>query len=158
MPSSQLESPLHLTQNKITQQCPQRETNNIFLQITKFQPLDLWDEGSIYRYLQLGESASMILISFIALVVLGSTWRFQISYSSLGELREASVKWAASRRFSGSPLSKLLVPFVCSRSSHLTEGLSCMHRTFFMWQVRCIAPFALGSPYCPTLTSSIEVG
>ena len=51
-PSSQLESPLHLTQSKITQRCLQRETNSTSLQITKFQPLDLWDEGSIYRYLQ----------------------------------------------------------------------------------------------------------
>ena len=28
-----------------------QETNNNSLQDAKFQPLDLWDEGSIYRYL-----------------------------------------------------------------------------------------------------------
>jgi len=39
--SSQHESPLHLIQIKITQQCLQRETNNTSFQITKFQPLDL---------------------------------------------------------------------------------------------------------------------
>ena len=55
---------------------------------------------------------------------------FMISYSSLGQFREASVKWVASRRFSRSPPSKLLVPFVYSHSSHHIEGLSSMHRTF----------------------------
>ena len=29
-----------------------QETNNTSLQDTKLQPLDLWDEGSIYRCLQ----------------------------------------------------------------------------------------------------------
>ena len=33
-----------------TMMLPQ-ETNNNSLQDAKFQPLDLWDEGSIYRYL-----------------------------------------------------------------------------------------------------------
>jgi len=28
-----------------------QETNSNSLQYAKFQPLDLWDEGSIYRYL-----------------------------------------------------------------------------------------------------------
>jgi len=58
--SSQHQSPLHLMKSKITQQYnahSQRQTNNTSLQITKFQPLDLLDEGSIYRYLQRCESA-----------------------------------------------------------------------------------------------------
>ena len=75
--SSQHQSPLHLMKIKITQQynaLSQRQTINTSLQITKFQPLDLSDEGSIYRYLQKGESASGFLISVIPLIVLGSTW------------------------------------------------------------------------------------
>ena len=77
--SSQHESPLHLMKIKITQQynvSSHRETNSTSLQITKFQPLDLLAEGSIYRYLQRGESTSGFLISFISLIVLSSTWRF----------------------------------------------------------------------------------
>ena len=76
-----------------------------------------------------------------------------ISYSSLGEFREASVKWAVSRRFFGFQPSQLPLPFVFSHSSHPTEGIFSMHHAFCMWQVRCIAPLALSSLYCPVLTS-----
>ena len=113
-----------------------QETNNTSLQDTRFQPLDLWDEGSIYRWLQGGESASGILISVLSLIVLGSTWRFMISYSSLGEFREASVTGEVSRRFHDHPPWKLSLPFVYSRPSHPTEGLSSMHHTFYTKQLR----------------------
>ena len=132
----------------------QQETNNTSSQDTKFQPLDLWDEGSIYRCFQGGWVIFWGLISVLSLIVLDSTWRMMISYSSLGKFREASVKWATSKRLSGSPPSKRFVPFVCSCSSHPKEGLSSMHRTFCMWQVRCITPFALGSLYGPAFTRS----
>ena len=89
-----------------------QETNNTSLQDTKFQPLDLWDEGSIYRCLQGSESASEILISVFSLIVLDSTWRLMISYSSLGEFREASVTGEVSGRFHDPPPCKLTLPFV----------------------------------------------
>ena len=58
--SSQHQSPLHLMKSKITQQYnvpSQRQTINTSLQITKFQPPYLLDEGSIYRCLQGCESS-----------------------------------------------------------------------------------------------------
>ena len=106
-----------------------QETSNTSLQDTKFQPLDLWDEGSIYRWLQGGESAFGILISILSLIVLDSTWRLMISYSSLGEFREASVIGEVSGRFYDHPPRKLTLPFVHSRPSHPIEGLFSMHRT-----------------------------
>ena len=117
-----------------------QETNSTYLQDAKFQPLDLWDEGSIYRWLQGGESASRILISVCSLIVLDSTWILMISYSSLGEFREASVTREVSRRFHDDPPCKLSLPFVYSRPSHLTKGLSNMHRTFCIEQVRASHP------------------
>ena len=130
--SSQHQNPLHLMKSNITQQynaLSQIQTISTSLQITKFQPLDLSDEGSIYRCLQGCElSLGFWLVSFhlFFLVPLGD---FMISYSSLGEFREASVIWAASRRFFEFPPSKLLLSFVCSHSLHPTEGFSSMHRT-----------------------------
>ena len=106
-----------------------QETNSTSLQDTKFQPLDLWDEGSIYRWLQGGESASGILISVLSLIVLDSTWRLMISYSSLGECREASVIGEVSGRFHDHPPCKLSMPFVYSCSSHPTESHLSMHHT-----------------------------
>ena len=77
-----------------------------------------------------------------------------ISYSSLGEFREASVIGEVSGRFHDHPPCKLSLPFVYSRPSHPTEGLSSMHHNFYTEQVRCIAPSALGSLYGLLLTSS----
>ena len=131
-----------------------QETNNTSLQYTRFQPPDLWDEGSIYRCLQGGDSSSWILVSFLPLIVLGSTWRFMFSYTSLGEFREASVTGEVSRRFHDHPPCKFSLPFVYSRPSQPTEGLFSMHHTFCRWQVRCIAPSALSSLYGLVLTSS----
>ena len=129
-----------------------QKTNNTSLQDTRFQPLDLCDEGSIYRWLQGGELASRILISVLSLVVLDSTWRLMISYSSLGEFREASVRGEVSRRFSDPPPHKLSLPFVHSRPTHPTEGPFSMHRTLYTGKVICIAPSALGFQYGPVLT------
>jgi len=130
-----------------------QETNNTY-KIQNSSALDLWDEGSIYRWLQGGESASGILISVLSLIVLDSTWRLMISYSSLGEFREASVTGEVSGRFHEDPPCKLSLPFVYSRPPHPTEGISSMHHTLYTGQVRCIAPTALGSLYGPALTSS----
>jgi len=125
----------------------QQETNNTSLQDTKFQPLDLWDEGSIYRCLQGGWVSLWDLISVLSLIVLDSTWRMMISYSSLGEFREASVTGEVSRRFHDHPPRTLPLPFVHSHPSHPIEGifsmnhtsrvhLGGMHRTLTMEQVR----------------------
>ena len=119
-----------------------QETNNTSLQDTKFQPLDLWDEGSIYRWLQGGESASGILISVLSLIVLDSTWRLMISYSSLGEFREASVTGEVSGRFHASPPRRLTLPFVSSHASHPIEGIFEMQRTHWVYlgEMQCTFP------------------
>ena len=78
-----------------------------------------------------GESASGILISVLSLIVLDSTWRLMISYSSLGEFKEASVTGEVSGRFHDHPPRKLSLPFVHSRPSHPIEGIFSMHRTFY---------------------------
>ena len=77
-----------------------------------------------------------------------------ISYSSLGEFREASVTGEVSGRFHDHPPRKLSLPFVHSHPSHPTEGISSMHRTFYTGQVRCIAPLALSNLYGQVLASS----
>ena len=77
-----------------------------------------------------------------------------ISYSSLGEFREASVTGEVSGRFHDHPPCKFSLPFVYSHPLHPTEGLSSMHRTFYTEKVRCIAPSTLSSLYGPILTSS----
>ena len=66
----------------------QQETNNTSLQDTKFQPLDLWDEGSIYRWLQGGESASGIWL-------VSSLWYFLIP---LGDWWSLTHPWANAER------------------------------------------------------------
>ena len=66
----------------------QRETNSTSLQITKFEPPDLCDEGSIYKYLQRGESAYGFLISVISLIVLGSNWIFHDLLLILGWIQQ----------------------------------------------------------------------
>jgi len=107
----------------------QQETNNTSLQDTKFQPLDLWNEGSIYRCLKEGWVNSWGLINVLSLIVLYAIWRMMISYSSLGEIREASVIGEVSGRFHDFPPCTLPLPFVHSHPSHPIEGLFNMHRT-----------------------------
>ena len=102
----------------------------------------------------MGESASGFFISVLPLIVLDSTWRLMISYSSLGEIKEASVRGEVSGRFYDPPPRKLSLPFVHSRQSHPTEGPSSMHRTFYTGKVICIAPSALGIQYGRVLTIS----
>ena len=90
---------------------------------------DLWDEGSIYRCLQGGWVKFWDFISVLSLIVLDSTWRLMISYSSLGECREASVTGEVSGRFHDPPPCRLTLPFVHSRPSHPIEGLFSMDHT-----------------------------
>ena len=98
----------------------------------KIQNSSLWISRMRDPYIDICKWVSQLLgfwlVSFhwYFLVPLGD---FMISYSSLSEFGEASVKWAVSRRFSGFPPSKLPLPFVCSHSSHPTEGIFSMHRT-----------------------------
>jgi len=119
-----------------------QETNNTSLQDTKFQPLDLWDEGSIYRCLQGGWVSFWDLISVFSLIVLDSTWRLMISYSSLVEFREASVTGEVSGRFHAPPPCGLTLPFVSSRQSHPIEGFFDMHHTYLVYSggMQCTLP------------------
>jgi len=119
-----------------------QETNSTSLQDTKFQPLDLWDEGSIYRCLQGGWVSFWDLISVFSLIVLDSTWRLMVSYSSLVEFREASVTGEVSRRFHAPPPCGLTLPFVSSRPSHPIEGFFDMHRTYLVYSggMQCTLP------------------
>jgi len=56
-----------------------------------------------------------------------------ISYSSLGEFREASVTGEVSGRFHDFPPHTLPLPFVHSRPSHPIEGLFNMHHTLYVY-------------------------
>src|ERR1700727_3666459 len=99
-----------------------------------------------------GDSSFGVLISVLSLIVLDSTWRLMISYSSLVENREASVRGEASGRFHDLPPCILSLPFVHSRPSHPTEEQFSMHRTLYTGKVICIAPSALSFQYGPVLT------
>jgi len=76
-----------------------------------------------------GDESACVLISVLPLIVLASTWRLMISYSSLVEFREASVTGETSGRFHAFPPCRLTLPFVSSRSLHPIEGLFEMQRT-----------------------------
>ena len=73
------------------------------------------------------------MISVLSLIVLNAIWRMMISYSSLGEFREASVTGEVSGRFHDFPPPTLPFPFVHSLPSHPIEGLFNMHRTLFVY-------------------------
>ena len=73
------------------------------------------------------------LISVLSLIVLDSTWRMMISYSSLGEFREASITGEVSGRFHDFPPRTLRLPFVHSLPLHPIEGLFNMHRTYYVY-------------------------
>ena len=79
-----------------------------------------------------GESACD-LISVFPLIVLASTWRLMISYSSLVEFRKASVTGEVSGRFHASPPRGLTLPFVSSRPSHPIEGIFEMQCTHYVY-------------------------
>jgi len=119
-----------------------QETSSTSLQYTQFQPLGLLDEGSIYRCLQGGWVNFWDLISVFSLIVLDSTWRLMISYSSLVQFREASVIGEVSGRFHAPPPCGLTLPFVSSRPSHPIEGFFYMHHTYCMYSggMRCNFP------------------
>ena len=80
-----------------------------------------------------GELAFGILISVLSLIVLDSTWRMMISYSSLGKFREASFTREVSARFHDPPPRKLTLSFVHSHPSHPIEGLFSMHSTLYVY-------------------------
>src|ERR1700727_2653412 len=104
-----------------------------------------------------GDSSFGVLISVLSLIVLDSTWRMMISYSSLVENREASVRGEASGRFHDLPPRNLSLPFIHPRPSHPTEGPFSMHRTFYTGKVICIASSTLGIQYGPVLTISKQL-
>ena len=77
-----------------------------------------------------GDESACDLISVFPLIVLASTWRLMISYSSLVEFKEASLTGEVSGRFHASPPRGMTLPFVTSRPSHPIEGLfemQCTH-------------------------------
>jgi len=141
---------------QITQQCnvSSHRTSSTSLQNTKFQPLDLSDEGSICRCLARVWVSSGFFISIIHWYFLVPLGDFMISYSSLGEFREASVTRQVSGRFHDHPPCKLSLPFVYSCSSHPTEGHFSMHRTWLVKQSICIVPCPWSNLYGPVLASS----
>ena len=101
----------------------------------KVQDSSLWISGMRDPYIddcKGSELASGILISVFSLIVLDSTWRLMISYSSLGEFREESVIGEVSGRFPNHPPCKLSLPFVYSR-----------HRTVYKCSLVCITLFTL---------------
>jgi len=123
------------------------------------QNSSLWISGMRDPYIDIckGDESACVLISVLPLIVLSSTWRLMISYSSLVEFREASVTGETSRRFHAFPPCILTLPFVSSRSSHPIEGLfemqhthwvylGEMHRTLAMEQVQwsCFDQFWVG--------------
>ena len=89
-----------------------------------------------------GDESAYDFISVFPLIVLASTWRLMISYSSLVEFREASVIGEVSGRFHASPPRGMTLPFVTSRTSHLIEGIfemKCTHRVY-LGEMQCTLP------------------
>ena len=68
--------------------------------------------------------SSVFFISVLQLIILASTWRLRISYSSLVEFREASVTGESYGRFHAFPPCKMTLPFV-------SFPLSAPHRRVF---------------------------
>ena len=98
----------------------------------KIQNSSLWISRMRDPYIDVckgGWSSFWDLISVLSMIVLDSTWRMMISYSFLGEFREASVTGEVSRRFHDHPPRTLPLPFVHSCPSHAIEGLFIMHHT-----------------------------
>ena len=165
--SSQQEALLHLMKSldhSTLWYCNKKPTTLPY-KIQKFQPLDLWDEGSIYRLLKGVWVSFWGLISVFSLIFLDAIWRMMISYSSLGEITEGSVTGEASGGFHDFPPHTLPLSFVHSRPSHpierifhmhrtLCEYLGGMHRTLSMEQVGCIALCPWSRWDGPVLTGS----
>ena len=80
-----------------------------------------------------GDESDCDLISVFPLIVLASTWRLMIPYSSLVEFREASVTGEVSGRFHASPPHGMTLPFVISHPSYPTEGTFEMQRTLTVY-------------------------
>ena len=89
-----------------------------------------------------GDESACDLISVFPLIVLTSTWRLMISYSSLVKFREASVTGEVSGSFHASPPRGMTLPFVISHLSHPIEGLfemQCTH-TVCLGEMQCTLP------------------
>jgi len=71
----------------------------------------------------------VFFISVLPLIVLASTWRLSISYSSLVEFKEASVTGESYGRFHAFPPCKMTLPFVSFHSAHPLEGIFALQRT-----------------------------
>ena len=86
-----------------------------------------------------GDESACDLISVLFLIVLASTWRLMVSYSSLVKFREASVTGETSGRFHDFPPCRLTLPFVSSHSSHPIEGIFEMQRTHrvYLGEMQC---------------------
>jgi len=99
------------------------------------QNSSLWISGMRDPYIDIckGDESACVLISVLPLIVLASTWRLMISYSSLVEFREASVIGETSGRFHAFPPCRLTLPFVSSRPSHPIEGIFEMQRTHWVY-------------------------
>ena len=123
-------TPFILKRRAQDKQCVQQKKQKSDKQMQNYSPLDLWDERSIYIYICKGDESACVLISVLPLIVLTSTQRLMISYSSLVEFREASVTRETSGRFHAFPPCRLTLPFVSSCSSHPIEGIfemQCTH-------------------------------
>ena len=89
-----------------------------------------------------GDESACDLISVFPLIVLASTWRLMISYSSLVEYKEASVTGEVSGRFHASPPRGLTLPFVSSCPSYPIERIfemQCTHRVH-LGEMQCTLP------------------
>ena len=96
------------------------------------QNSSLWISGMRDPYIDIckGDESACDLISVFPLIVLASTWRLMISYSSLVEFREASVTGEVFGSFHAFPPRGMTLPFVTSRPSHPIEGIfemQCTH-------------------------------
>ena len=93
----------------------------------KIQNSSLWISGMRDPYIDIckGDEWACVLISVLPLIVLASTWRLMISYSSLVEFREASVTGESYGRFHAFPPCKMTLPFVSFPISAPHRRASC---------------------------------
>ena len=129
-----------------------QKTNSTSLQDTRFQPLDLCDEVSIYRWLKGGESSSGVLISFL----LSGISCFHLENADLlfipgrkqrGKCQRGSfwkIPWSSTSHF-----VTAICPFPTITPYRGAIQYAC---TLYTGKVICIAPSALGFQHGPILT------
>jgi len=133
--SSQQEALLHLMKSlgHPTLWCYSKKPTEL---LHKIQNSSTWISGMRDPYIDVckgGWVSFWDLVSVLSLIVLDSTWRMMISYSSLGEFREASVTGEVSGRFHDFPPRILPLSFVHSRLSHPIERIFSMHLTLCVY-------------------------